>query len=140
MSKEFSNLNDMISYIEKQQSKVSKKLGDAMVDIMKEEVQTQVYSAYSPRTYNRTGDMINSPQIEYFDKNQVSVAFMNMGSWTSYGGTPFHAIIGLEAGKTYGVGGYRPKTNLMETSFNKIENKIPNVFLDYMRSQGIPIS
>lgn len=132
---QFNSLEEMIAYIEKQQAGVAKDMGDEMVQIMKEEVQKQVYASYKPKTYQRTRDMMNSPQIKYFDKNQVVTEFMMMGSWTSYSGSPFFPMYALEGNTVYGRSG----TNIMDVSCNRIESKIPNVFVQEMRSRGIPI-
>lgn len=140
----FSSLEEMISYIEKAQSKATRDMGEEMVDIMKDEIEKQVYSAYSPSDYSRTMQLLDSPQIKYSDSNYVSVEFMNMGDWKSHGygmsgynggGSPFFPMYGLEHGGIWGRG----TTNIMDESTSKIEDEIPKCYRDSMNSMGIPI-
>lgn len=140
----FSSLEEMIAYIEKAQSQATKKMGDEMVDIMKDEVQKQVYNSYSPNDYNRTMQLLNSPQITNVSKNYVSAAFLMMGDWKSQGygmssysggGSPFFPMYGLEYGGVWGRG----TTSIMDESIDRMENEIPLCYRDAMNSMGIPI-
>lgn len=140
----FSSLEEMIAHIEKAQSTATKNMGVEMVEIMKEEVQQQVYGSYSPRDYNRTMQLLNSPQITNSGNNYVSVAFMMMGDWKSQGygmssysggGSPFFPMYGLEHGGVWGRG----TTNIMDESVSRIETEIPKCYRDTMSSMGIPI-
>lgn len=135
----FGSLEEMISYIEKQHFKINQELGEEMVQVMKEEVQMQVYACYKPESYSRTRQLMDSPQLQYWDNKIVKVSFMNLGDWTSYSGKPFFPIYGLDAGMTYGSGGYRPQTALVEGSFNRIVSEIPKCYKSIALSCGIPI-
>lgn len=135
----FGSLEEMISYIEKQHFKINQELGEEMVQVMKEEVQMQVYVCYKPESYSRTRHLMDSPQLQYWDNKIVKVGFMNMGDWTSYSGEPFFPIYGLDAGMTYGKGGYRPGTSLVDGSYNRIVSEIPKCYKSIAISCGIPI-
>lgn len=140
----FSSLEEMISYIEKAQSSVIMDLGEDMKDIMKEEIQKQVYNSYSPKDYGRTGQLLDSPQIKYVNNNYICVEFMMMGDWksnaygmSSYrgGGSPFFPMYGLESGSTWS----RDETDIVEESFEKIKDEIPKCYKQAMSRMGIPI-
>ena len=121
----FKNLNDLMKYVKKATSDSMPELGKELEEIMKEEIQTQVYDAYDPSTYERTKQLLNSVETTNIRDNSVEVSWRDNGDWTSYAGKHMYVIHGLEMGKTYGVGGYRPKTNLVEESYRRAENEIP---------------
>lgn len=140
----FSSLEEMISYIEKSQSRVTQELGEEMTDIMKKEVQEQVYNSYQPQDYQRTMQLLNSPQIKYSNSNSVCVEFMMMGDWMSHGygmssysggGSPFFPMYGLEYGGVWSRG----TTNIMEGSIDKMEDELPRCYKNIMNSMGIPV-
>ena len=135
----FKSLNDLMRYIDKATSSSMLEVGKELEDIMKEEIQTQVYDAYDPSTYERTKQLLNSVETTNIRDNSVEVSWRDNGDWTSYAGKPMYVIHGLEMGKTYGVGGYRPKTNLVEESYRRAENEIPKKYKAEMNKRGIPI-
>ena len=89
---------------------------------------------YSPKTYNRTTDILKCIKPTEINKNFIEITWTDSGNWESYSGNHFYAPKGLEFNTTYGVGGYRPKTNFVELSFNKMDDEVPNVFKQAMKN------
>ena len=135
----FKSLKDAMKYIEKATSDSMQELGRELEEIMKEEIQNQVYDAYNPSTYDRTKQLLNSVETTNVSDNSVEVSWRDNGDWTSYAGKHMYVIHGLEMGKTYGRGGYRPSTNLVEESYKRAEDEIPNKYKIEMKKRGIPI-
>ena len=135
----FKSLKDAMKYIEKATSDSMQEVGRELEEIMKEEIQTQVYDAYNPSTYDRTKQLLNSVETTNVSDNSVEVSWRDNGDWTSYAGKHMYVIHGLEMGKTYGKGGYRPSTNLVEESYRRAENEIPKKDKTEMKKRGIPI-
>ena len=135
----FKSLKDAMKYIEKATSDSMQEVGRELEEIMKEEIQTQVYDAYNPSTYDRTKQLLNSVETTNVSDNSVEVSWRDNGDWTSYAGKHMYVIHGLEMGKTYGRGGYRPSTNLVEESYKRAEDEIPNKYKIEMKKRGIPI-
>ena len=135
----FKSLKDAMKYIEKATSDSMQEVGRELEEIMKEEIQTQVYDAYDPSTYDRTKQLLNSVETTNVSDNSVEVSWRDNGDWTSYSGKHMYVIHGLEMGKTYGRGGYRPSTNLVEESYKRAEDEIPNKYKIEMKKRGIPI-
>ena len=135
----FKSLKDAMKYIEKATSDSMQEVGRELEEIMKEEIQTQVYDAYDPSTYERTKQLLNSVETTNIRDNSVEVSWRDNGDWTSYAGKHMYVIHGLEMGKTYGRGGYRPSTNLVEESYKRAEDEIPNKYKIEMKKRGIPI-
>ena len=135
----FKSLKDAMKYIEKATSDSMQEVGRELEEIMKEEIQTQVYDAYDPSTYERTMQLLNSVETTNVGDNSVEVSWRDNGDWTSYSGKHMYVIHSLEMGKTYGRGGYRPSTNLVEESYKRAEDEIPNKYKIEMKKRGIPI-
>ena len=135
----FKSLKDAMKYIEKATSDSMQEVGRELEEIMKEEIQTQVYDAYDPSKYDRTKQLLNSVETTNVSDNSVEVSWRDNGDWTSYAGKHMYVIHGLEMGKTYGKGGYRPSTNLVEESYRRAENEIPKKYKAEMKKRGIPI-
>ena len=135
----FKSLKDAMKYIEKATSDSMQEVGRELEEIMKEEIQTQVYDAYNPSTYDRTKQLLNSVETTNVSDNSVEVSWRDNGDWTSYAGKHMYVIHGLEMGKTYGKGGYRPSTNLVEESYRRAENELPKKYKTEMKKRGIPI-
>lgn len=135
----FKSLKDAMKYIEKATSDSMQEVGRELEEIMKEEIQTQVYDAYNPSTYDRTKQLLNSVETTNVSDNSVEVSWRDNGDWTSYAGKHMYVIHGLEMGKTYGKGGYRPSTNLVEKSYRRAEDEIPKKYKTEMKKRGIPI-
>ena len=136
----FKSLKDAMKYIEKATSDSMQELGKELEEIMKEEIQTQVYDAYDPSEYERTMQLLNSVETTNVGDNSVEVSWRDNGDWNSViNGNHMYVIHGLEMGKTWGEGGYRPSTNLVEESYKRAEDEIPNKYKIEMKKRGIPI-
>ena len=135
----FKSLNDLMRYVDKATSDSMPEVGKELEEIMKEEIQTQVYDAYDPSTYERTKQLLNSVETTNVDDNSVEVSSRDNGDWTSYAGKHMYVIHGLEMGKTYGRGGYRPSTDLVGESTRRASNEIPDKYRQIMKSKGVPI-
>ena len=135
----FKNLKDVMKYIEKATADAMPEVGEELEEIMKEEIQTQVYDAYDPSTYERTKQLLNSVETTNVSNNSVEVSWRDNGDWTSYAGKHMYVIHGLEMGKTYGRGGYRPSTDLVGESTRRANNEIPDKYKKIMKSKGIKI-
>ena len=135
----FKSLNDLMRYVNKATADSMPEVGKELEEIMKEEIQTQVYDAYNPSTYERTKQLLNSVETTNVNDNSVEVSWRDNGDWTSYAGKLMYVIHGLEMGKTYGRGGYRPSTDLVGESTRRANNEIPDKYKSEMRNRGIPI-
>ena len=135
----FKSLNDLMRYVNKATADSMPEVGKELEEIMKEEIQTQVYDAYDPSTYERTKQLLNSVETTNVSDNSVEVSWRDNGDWTSYAGKHMYVIHGLEMGKTYGRGGYRPSTDLVGESTRRTNNEIPDKYKREMRNRGIPI-
>ena len=135
----FKSLNDLMRYVNKATADSMPEVGKELEEIMKEEIQTQVYDAYDPSTYERTKQLLNSVETTNVSDNSVEVSWRDNGDWTSYAGTHMYVIHGLEMGKTYGRGVYRPSTDLVGESTRRAKNEIPDKYKSEMRNRGIPI-
>ena len=135
----FKSLNDLMRYVNKATADSMPEVGKELEEIMKEEIQTQVYDAYDPSTYARTKQLLNSVETTSVNDNSVEVSWRDNGDWTSYAGKHMYVIHGLEMGKTYGRGGYRPSTDLVGESTRRAKNEIPDKYKSEMRNRGIPI-
>lgn len=135
----FKSLNDLMRYVNKATANSMPEVGKELEEIMKEEIQAQVYDAYDPSTYERTKQLLNSVETTNVSDNSVEVSWRDNGDWTSYAGEHMYVIHGLEMGKTYGRGGYRPSTDLVGESTRRGKNEIPDKYKSEMRNRGIPI-
>lgn len=137
---EFSSLEEMISFIEGKMNSANSQLADKMVEIAKQETEKE-QNKYtpSPNGYQRTGDLLSCIKPTLITKDLVEITWQNSGNWKSYRGNSFYAPKGLEEGTTFGRGGYRPATNFVEMSENKIQSELPKCYKQIMNSLGIPI-
>ena len=137
---EFNSLDELVAYVKKCQEKAMLEMGEEMVDIFNEEIADQVYNAYSPSVYERHDWLRDSAEIEGSGADFITTGLnMYAGSWTSlYGnnaGEYFYPMYGLESGTTWGRG----STNIMESVFDKCQDKIPKVYKQAMSRMGVPI-
>ena len=133
----FSNLEEMIKYIEKQNIQVNNNVAEDIVEIAKNETQRE-QNKYTPSTYKRTGNLLECIKPTKINKNEIEVTWTDAG-WSSYSGKPFYAPAGLESGKTYGKGGYRPKTNFVENTERRIKKDLGDIYKKRMKQAGIPV-
>ena len=140
----FKSLKDVEEYINKAKADSMKELGECVEEIMKEEIEEQVYNAYKPEYYRRTNELFNSPGITKILDDKVEISWRDNGNWYSVikrakGEQPDHMYVihGHEMGKVWGQGGYRPKTNLVEESTRRVEEEIPDELIRFLHSKGI---
>lgn len=134
----FDSLSELKAYVERAMESSAKKSADEMLEIMREEI-LDAYGSYSPKVYERTGDLENTPQIIVADKNGMTTEFIDNGGWYSLvgrtAGQPFFALEGLEAGTSWGRGA----TNIYELSKTRCYAMIPDYYIRCMKALGIPI-
>ena len=134
----FDSLSELKTYVERAMENSAKKSAEEMLEIMREEI-LDAYGSYSPKVYERTGDLENTPQIIVADQSGMTTEFMDNGGWYSLvgrtAGQHFFALEGLEAGTSWGRGA----TNIYETSKARCYVMIPDYYIKYMRALGIPI-
>ena len=70
----FKSLNDLMRYVNKATADSMPEVGKELEEIMKEEIQTQVYDAYDPSTYERTKQLLNSVETTNVSDNSVEVS------------------------------------------------------------------
>jgi hypothetical protein len=119
-------------------------MGKCIEDIMKEEIQTQVYDAYKPKYYERTNQFIDSVKITDVSNNRVEVSWRDNGNWYSVvkrakNEQPDHMYVihGHEMGKVWGREG--EPTNLVEESTRRAEYEVPDELIKSLRSKGINV-
>ena len=141
----FKALKAALEYIEKAKSDSMKNLGECVENIMKEEIQTQVYDAYKPKYYERTNQFIDSVEVTDISDDRVEISWRDNGDWYSVinraKGEDDHMYVihGHEMGKVWGVGGYRPQTNLVEESTRRAEYEVPDELIKLLGSKGIKV-
>lgn len=136
---EFGSLEELVAYVENKMDDASEQLGKKMVEIAKEETRREQYK-YSPDTYSRTGDLLNSIETTIATRNEVEIEWLPKGGWKSYKGSPYPYVAhSLENGLTYGKHGYRPATNFLEESQKKMETEVPKCYKQILSGLGIPI-
>ena len=138
----FKNLKSALDYIEKVKADGMKELGECVEDIMKEEIQEQVYDAYNPKEYQRTNQFINSVGITDISDDKVEISWRDNGDWYSVikrdrGEEPDHMYVihGHEMGRVWGR--EHLPTTLVETSTERAEREVPEELIKYLRSKGI---
>ena len=132
----FKRLDDAVKYIKEIKSSGMKEMGEHLEDIMKEEIQEQVYDAH-PDNEHRTGDLIRSVETTKVTDDSVQVTWRDNGGWYSLVratyGNHMYVIHGLDMGKTWN----RPKTNLVEESTDRARKEVADELVKFLRSKGI---
>ena len=137
----FKNLKDVENYINKVKADSMRELGECVEDIMKEEIEEQVYDAY-PDNEHRTGQLIESVEITRILDDKVEISWRDNGDWYSIikrskGEQPDHMYVihGHEMGKVWGR--MNKPTTLVETSTERAEKEVPEELIKILRSKGI---
>ena len=138
----FKSLNDALKYIEEAKADSMKVLGECVEDIMMEEIDEQVYNAYSPKYYERTDQLFNSVGITNITDDRVEVSWQDNGDWYSIikrnrNEEPDHMYVihGHEMGKVWGR--MNKPTTLVETSTERARKETPDELIKFLRSKGI---
>ncbi|MCC0705075.1 hypothetical protein IC213_18630 [Clostridioides sp. ES-S-0049-02] len=149
----FKSLDELVAYTKNQIKASMPEVGKKMKEIMKEEVNKQVYSDYTPRGVwhpdlwgGRTYDLLNSVDVTELSSNSVVSEIQNNGRWfDAFSKNPAFPMVRLEKGKVWAAGGtrkepnFRPKTNIMTESEAKVRTKIPKCFKSKMNELGVPL-
>lgn len=137
----FKSLKDALIYIEKAKVDSMKEIGECVEDIMKEEIEEQVYDAY-PDNEHRTGQLIESVEITKLLDDRVEVSWRDNGDWFSIIKRSNHekpdhmyVIHGHEMGKVWGR--MNKPTTLVKTSTQRAEKEVPDELIKILRSKGI---
>lgn len=131
-----SAFNRILNQIDDASSRAVEQTGDFVEFEIKDIIQEEVYQKYTPKEYDRTGSLGESPKLMYLSDDRFIVMIRDMGNWESVKGKPFYAPYGLECGYTWG----RPESNIMRQIVSpSFHNEIAGEYEDAMRSQGIPI-
>ena len=140
----FKSLKDVENYINKAKADSMKELGECVEEIMKEEIEEQVYNAYKPEYYRRTNELFNSPGITKILDDKVEISWRDNGNWYSVikrarGEQPDHMYVihGHEMGKVWGR--MNKPTTLVETSTERAEKEVPEELIRILRSKGIKV-
>lgn len=139
----FGSLDECVAYIRSCMGVASSQMANRTMIEGRKITQGQLkgYSArpsiYKYPFQGSTGMTAASITITSESSSGMSVEFLDRGGWYSVmTGQHFWAIEGLEGGSTWG----RPKTHIMEIWRGWAFANLDNLFLSYMRSQGVPIS
>ncbi|EGT5447416.1 hypothetical protein IR152_11145 [Clostridioides sp. ES-S-0108-01] len=143
----FKSLDDLVAYTKNKIAASMPEVGKEMKDIMKEEVNKQVYSGYTPvGEWNpniwrgRTGQLLDAIDVTELSSNSVTSEIQNNGNWVdAFTRNSAFPMERLEKGKVWGVGGYRPQTNIMEESNSKAQERVPKCFKSTMNGLGVPV-
>ena len=137
----FKNLKDVENYINKVKADSMRELGECVEDIMKEEIEEQVYDAY-PDNEHRTGQLIESVEITRILDDKVEISWRDNGDWFSIikrnnHEKPDHMYVihGHEMGKVWGR--MNKPTTLVKTSTERAEKEVPEELIKILRSKGI---
>ncbi|AKP44690.1 TPA: hypothetical protein P1M42_000017 [Clostridioides difficile] len=143
----FKSLDELVAYTKNKIAASMPEVGKEMKEIMKEEVNKQVYSGYTPvGEWNpnvwggRTGQLLDAIDVTELSSNSVTSEIQNNGNWVdAFTRNSAFPMERLEKGKVWGVGGYRPQTNIMEESNSKAQERVPKCFKSKMNELGVPV-
>ena len=134
--------SEVEEYINKAKADSMKELGECVEEIMKEEIEEQVYNAYKPEYYRRTNELFNSPGITKILDDKVEISWRDNGNWYSVikrarGEQPDHMYVihAHEMGTVWGR--ENEPTTLVETSTERAEKEVPEELIRILRSKGI---
>lgn len=138
----FKSLKAALDYFEKAKADSMRELGECIENIMKEEIEDQVYNAYQPEEYQRTNQLKNSVEITDISDDKVEVSWRDNGDWYSVikrarNEEPDHMYVihGHEMGTVWGREG--EPTTLVETSTERAEREVPDELIKSLGSKGI---
>lgn len=132
----FKSLNDLMRYVNKATSDSMPEVGKELEEVFKEAIDKEVYKAYSPEIYERTGQLKDMVETTRIGNENVEVSITHTGDHISYiKGTRFYVPYGLEGGHTWGRGA----TNIEGEAMDIAKDKIPEKYKSEMRNKGIPI-
>ncbi|VIF92106.1 Uncharacterised protein [Clostridioides difficile] len=149
----FKSLDELVAYTKNKIAASMPEVGKEMKEIMKEEVNRQVYSGYTPvGEWNpnvwggRTGQLLDAIDVTDISSNSVTSEIQNNGKWfDAFSKNPAFPMERLEEGTVWGAGStrevpkFRPQTNIMDESKSKAQERVPKCFKSTMNGLGVPV-
>jgi hypothetical protein len=141
----FNSIDEMFAYTKAQNSRAMPSIAEEQKEIMREEVVEQIVNAYSPSMYDRTGQILESAQVSGVTDSSVETEYMDNGGHTDTNGSHAFVIERHEDGGVWSHGStksnpvYKPKTDLVDGSTRKVEEKIPKAYKQIMNGLGVPV-
>ena len=80
---EFSSIEEVIEYIRGVLGEALGEVGEDMKEIMVKAIQEDIYDDHSPKVYERTGQLLNTPQITEHTSDSITTEFLDNGNWSS---------------------------------------------------------
>ena len=137
---EFSSIEEVIEYIRGVLGEALGEVGEDMKEIMVKAIQEDIYDDHSPKVYERTGQLLNTPQITEHTSDSITTEFLDNGDWSSViSGRHMFPIEEYQKGTVWSPGGGRYSADVLETAFTECQLEIPEKLIQILRSHGIPI-
>ena len=137
---EFSSIEEVIDYIRGVLGEALGEVGEDMKEIMVKAIQEDIYDDHSPIMYERTGQLLNTPQITEHTSDSITTEFLDNGDWSSViSGKHMFPIEEYQKGSVWAPGGGRYSADVLETAFTECQLEIPEKLIQILRSHGIPI-
>ena len=137
---EFSSIEEVIEYIRGVLGEALGEVGEDMKEIMVKAIQEDIYDDHSPKVYERTGQLLNTPQITEHTSDSITTEFLDNGNWSSViSGKHMFPIEEYQKGTVWSPGGGRYSADVLETAFTECQLEIPEKLIQILRSHGIPI-
>ena len=137
---EFSSIEEVIDYIRGVLGEALGEAGEDMKEIMIKAIQEDIYDDHSPKVYERTGQLLNTPQITEHTSDSITTEFLDNGGWSSViSGKHMFPIEEYQKGSVWAPGGGRYSADVLETAFTECQLEIPEKLVQILRSHGIPI-
>ena len=137
---EFSSIEEVIEYIRGVLGEALGEVGEDMKEIMVKAIQEDIYDNHSPKVYERTGQLLNTPQITEHTSDSITTEFLDNGYWSSViSGKHMFPIEEYQKGTVWAPGGGRYSADVLETAFTECQLEIPEKLVQILRSHGIPI-
>ena len=137
---DFSSIEEVIEYIRGVLGEALGEVGEDMKEIMVKAIQEDIYDDHSPKVYERTGQLLNTPQITEHTSDSITTEFLDNGDWSSViSGKHMFPIEEYQKGSVWAPGGGRYSADVLETAFTECQLEIPEKLIQILRSHGIPI-
>ena len=137
---EFSSIEEVIEYIRGVLGEALGEVGEDMKEIMVKAIQEDIYDDHSPKVYERTGQLLNTPQITEHTSDSITTEFLDNGNWSSViSRKHMFPIEEYQKGTVWSPGGGRYSADVLETAFTECQLEIPEKLIQILRSHGIPI-
>ena len=135
---EFGSISEMESYAKSLMNITAMICAEEMVEIMKDKIQ-EAYNSYQPSIYQRTRDLLDTPQVMSANSDGMETEFEDNGDWFSLVGKTkgqhFFALEGLEGGHTWGRGA----TDIYDSAVAQCRSDIPDLYIKTLQRMGVPI-